>query len=121
MSINTQTDEEAQIIHMELKNQSSMDEIQEKLPRILQTIAQFAEPKLLLQYIADDQMPNPQRRAVIGLLAEQLSENIKHVAICCSPKLRVDVSSVSELMIGRGASVQFFTDSDSADTWLRNK
>jgi len=121
MSINTQTDEEAQIIHMELKNQSSMDEIQEKLPRVLQTIEQFAEPKLLLQYIADDQMPSPQRRAVIGLLAEQLSENIKHVAICCSPKLRVDVSSVSELMIGRGASVQFFTDSDSADTWLRNK
>ena len=121
MSLNTQTDEEAQIIHLELKNQSSMDEIQQKLPKILQTIEQFAEPKLLLQYIADDQMPNPKRRAVIGLLAEQFSENIKHVAICCSPKLRVDVSSMSELMIGRGANVQFFADTDSADTWLRNK
>jgi len=121
MSINSQTDEETQLIHLELKNQSSMDEIQQKLPKILQTIEQFAEPKLLLQYIADDQMPNPKRRAVIGLLAEQFSENIKHVAICCSPKLRVDVSSMSELMIGRGASVQFFADTDSADTWLRNK
>lgn len=121
MSINARTDEEKQLVHLELRGQSSMDEIQGKLPEILQTIEQFAEPKLLLEYIADDQAPNPKRRAVIGLLADQLSENIKQVAICCSPKLRVDVSSLFNLVVSRGASAQFFADIESASTWLKNK
>ena len=95
-----------------------MDEIQEKFPIFIDLVGQIDKPLLLIEYSEESAAPNPRRRAVNSLLADQLNEHIHKVAICCSDKLRQDVASIEEVLHSRGTPVEYFSEMDDAEAWL---
>lgn len=119
MAIDFYGDENSQIVRLVLRNQSTIEEVQEKLPQLNELIGRLDEPQLLIDYIEDNEELNPKRRAGIFLFADQLNENIKKVAISCAPHLRQDIASVCEVMRARNVAAQFFDDIRAADVWLR--
>jgi len=119
MAIDFYVDENSQTVRLVLKNQSTIEEVQEKLPQLIELIRCLDEPRLLIDYIEDSEKLNPKRRAGIFLFADQLNENIKKVAISCTPRLRQDIASVCDVLRSRNVPAQFFDDTRAADVWLR--
>lgn len=114
-------DEETGIIRVVLESQSTMDETQDQLPRLLKLIGDQESPRLLIDYREPANSPNPKRRALIDLFAGQLNENISKVAICCSTQIRQDIAPVWEVMRSRGTPAEFFSDVEAAEAWLTDK
>jgi hypothetical protein len=118
MAIEFNINGETQCVILELSNQSSLDEVQEKLPALISAIELLDRPLLLIDYIEDRQRPNPKRRAGIALFADQLNEHIKKVGISCRGNLRQDLASIVEVMRARKTPTQFFADRATASAWL---
>jgi hypothetical protein len=114
-------DEELAIIRVVLEGQSTMDETQDQLPRLLQMIGDQDSLRLLIDYREPGNLPNPKRRALIALFAGQLNENIAKVAISCSTQIRQDIAPVWEVMRSRGIPAEFFDDVKAAEAWLTDK
>ncbi len=119
MAIDFYVDENSQTVRLVLRNQSTIEDVQEKLPQLIELISRLDEPRLLIDYIEDSEKLNPKRRAGVFLLADQLNENIKKVAISCAPHLRQDIAYVCEVMQARDVPAQCFNDIQTADVWLR--
>ena len=118
MAIEFSINEKTQLVILELSNQSSMDEVQEKLPALIDAIDQLEHPLLLIDYTEDSQRPNPRRRAGIALFADQLNEHMEKVGIICRESLRQDIASIVEVMRARKTPTQFFADRATASAWL---
>ena len=121
MAIEFQIDEKSQLVQLVLRNQSTMDEVQSKLPALISIIDRLENPLLLIDYIEDSCQPNPRRRAGLALFAEQLNEHIEKIAINCPSNLRQDVESIKEVMKTRGTQVKMFSDKEEAIHWLNEK
>ena len=119
MAIDFYADENSQIVRLVLRNQSTIEEIQEKLPQLIELIGRLDEPRLLIDYVEDSEKLNPKRRAGTFLFADLLNQNIKKVAISCAPHLKQDIASVYDVMRARDVAAQFFDDAGAADVWLR--
>jgi hypothetical protein len=118
MPIDFDIDEKTECITLVLDNQSSMDEVQDKLPALIAKLESLDMPVLFIDYIEESQRPNARRRAGFALFADQLNEHIAKVGISCRTNLRQDLASIVEVMRSRKTPVRFFADSDSARRWL---